>query len=170
MSDFQVLREGGTPVDIVPAEEGLGSVVALAERIASGEVSGKTDDEIDVLARSLKPALGEAATDPFKTWLEYVDVFEDTLYALAYNIDLDNRLSLDLQRLEAIVRDNPHTCCSVAALYRAVPRMYPDLMPPEKVASRARLADLIDAFAAKAGYDHAAAADRYARGVGLPQH
>jgi hypothetical protein len=163
LGDFEVRRNEGAPVNILPPHRGLDVVVELADRIIAGKVTGTIDD----LARTLKPALGEAATNPIGTWNEYVDVFEDALYALAYQITDDDRLGMNIEVLRQIVGSNPEVSCSVAALYRAMPKRYPSQFPPKRTAFQNQLADLIDEAALGAGYDHAAAGQNYLKAMGL---
>ncbi len=98
---------------------------------------------------------------------EYVDTFEDMLYALAYNINANHQLTLDIERFSKIVATNLEVTCSIASLYRAVPLQYPGEIDDEKVERMTLMADLIDEIAKAHDYDHAVAATEYAEHLGL---
>lgn len=172
LSGFQVLRAGATPVDLLPAHPGLDLVVKLADRTITEPADAAGRDELDSLRRGLKPALSEVVRDPLQTWYEYLDAFEDALYASVYSINFDNQLALDRTRLSTLVRSNVETCCSVASLYRALPKLDPEYAastPAGKLAFQAQLADLIDEIALEhTGYVHSREAQRYAEHLGLP--
>ncbi len=163
--EFEVLREGGKPLDLLPPEQGLEKVVRAVDDLIAEPITRSSDALFEGLASSLKYEIGNTARDPFATWLQFVDAFEDTLYALAYNFDDSDSLTLDLNRFENIVRGNTEVCCSVASMYRAIPRQYPNAFSQKKIAFTSRLADIIDEIAKKHGYDHKIEAEQYARNM-----
>jgi hypothetical protein len=173
MADFQVRREDGRRVELLPDEALLVSVRELSDRIVEGEVVASSQDEIDALARTLKPHLSGVYADPIAFWAEYLDVFEDSLYAILYDFDENDALVFDENRLAAIIRNNVETCCSFAAIYRAMPRLAgPEADSlPGKFAFQAKMADIIDGIAAReCGYVHDFAAKQYAEAMGFPRN
>ena len=174
MREFQVLREGGLPVDLLPAQPSLGAAVTLADRILDGDIGAGSREAFDALARQLKPALYKALGDPLQAWAGYVDAFEDTLHSCVYAIDFDNNLSVDIKRLTLFVRSNVETCCSIASMYRAIPKLGPRLVAAVPAGTRtlqSQLADLIDNIAAREmNYVHSREAQRYAKQTGSPEH
>jgi hypothetical protein len=170
MKEFWVLRDGGAVVDLVPEETCLVPVRELADRVVNGELKIENQAEIEAIARSLKPQFRGVYSNLVQMWAEYVDAFEDALYAIAYDFTNDDKLVCDTSRLSAIVRSNVETCGSVAAFYRALPKLVgPDAgIPPEKLAWQAQLADTLDGIAAReCGYHHQSAAASYADWLGV---
>ncbi|MGO9485423.1 MAG: FRG domain-containing protein [Rhodomicrobium sp.] len=167
MADFQVLRDNGQPVDIMPPEEELSSIVTLVDEILAERASGLTLDlsaeEAQKYVRRVQPVIVAHASDPLKLWASYVDNFEDVLYAIAYDVTDSDDLGLGMDRLSLIVRSNVEVACSVAGLYRSIPVLFPGAYSQEKSNFMAQIADNIDSIAQSVGYDYKTEAANYAR-------
>lgn len=170
LKEFRVLRDGGEEVDLLPDETSLTPVLELADRVVDGELKADNQSEIDALAYSLKTHFPQAYWNLGQMWAEYVDAFEEVLYAIAFDFNESGMLVCDQSRLAAIARNNAETCGSVAAFYRALPKLAGPAaeIPADKLAWQKRLADILDEIIAhECGYDHKAEARGYADWMGL---
>jgi hypothetical protein len=158
LGSFEVCREGGALVDILPKSNELDEVIRATDETLMKGPTVPDVDEVERIARVLKPHFDAAVSDPQKAWYEYVDTFEDLLYALAYNINANDQMSVDEERLDRIVTANLEVSCSVASLYRAIPQQFPTAYNQEKIEHLRWMANLIDEIASRSGYDHGAAA------------
>ncbi len=168
LGSFEVLREGGVPVDILPESTELDQIIRATDEMLAKGYTAKDTEEVEKIAQTLGPHFSEARSDPWKIWYEYVDGFEDMLYALAYNIDANNQMSLNVELFDRIVTKNVEASSSVAALYRAVLVQYPKEFTQGQADRMSRMATLIDDIARASGYDHADAAEQYRKHFGLP--
>lgn len=164
---FEVLRQGGVPVDILPESNELDEVIRATDEMLAKGCAAEDTDEVEKIAQTLAPQFREVNSDLRKIWFEYVDGFEDMLYALAYNIDADNQMSLNVELFERIVAKNVEASCSVAALYREVLVQYPEEFNQGQADHMGRMATFIDEIAATHGYHHADAAEQYKTHFGL---
>jgi FRG domain len=165
---FEVLREGGTRVNILPRSDQLDEAMRATDAALKKGITAADVDDVESIGRGLKPHFSAVTSDPLRTWDEYIITFEETLYALVYNIDDHQQLSVDIERFTRIVATNLEVCCSIASLYRALPVQSPGQFEQGHVDRMSAMADLIEKIAAELGYDHAAAAAQHREFLGLP--
>lgn len=168
LPDFEVLRDGSKPVDLTPPHTGLNTAIELVDKIIRDDVPVNDVHEIHRIARDLKSNMEEVVRNPQTMWHRFVDHFEDTLYALVYNIDEKETLSIDMTRLAAIVKSNPEVCCSISSIYKSIDGRFTGIYPPEKILFMLKIATLIDVIAGNVGYNHQQAAAEHANAMGLP--
>lgn len=165
---FEVLRDGGAPVDILPRSTELDDVIGATDAARANGVTGADAGEVERVSRTLKPHFDALIGNPEQTVFEYVDAFEDVLYTMVYDINPDSQMFLDEERFVWLVATNLVISASVASVYRAVPVQYPGEFTHAQLNRMSRMVTLIDKVAAEHGYDHAEAEAEHRRQFRIP--
>jgi hypothetical protein len=165
---FDVLRDGGAQVDILPRSTEFDDVIRATDAARANGATAADVAEVERVARTLKPHFAALIQNPEQTYFEYVDAFEDMLYTMVYSINADNQMYLDEERFAWLVAMNLVVSASVASVYRAVPHQYPGEFNAAQLNRMSRMVTLIDEVAADHGYDHAEAEADYRRQCGIP--
>lgn len=152
---FDVLRENGTPVDIYPAETLFEPVKQMTDDIISGHIKVTTPQELNEVAKDLKPHFSFVLENLLGVWAQYIEHFEDMLYQLAYSFpDTEDIIQINQSPIIRLVADNPEVIGSISAMYEYNFQMYPEHFPPEKQDFARTIIAFMNDILAEIGYSH----------------
>lgn len=152
---FQVLREGGKPVDLVPQETWLDPVVDMVERMFAKEIPSDSREDFVDAGRQLMSSYDAFYENPIAYWMRYVEHFEDFGHDLFLTpVDGLKGVNLDYEILDSVIRSNIEVSASIAQLYRWMMREHGDHLEPMARQWQENFAVRLDQIVGESGYAH----------------